>query len=100
MRAAVYVIPCAGVLQAAGEHGLHRGSGIVHAALRTAERLEEAADLVLVAVPAGSGQGLADKLVASGRVIPKRQPARYLSEEGAEFDELGELVAKPPEANA
>jgi prephenate dehydrogenase len=67
MRAAVHVVPCAGVLRAAGEVSARRsgmgGSGLVHAALAAVDRLDAPADLVLVAVPAGRGQELADRIV-------------------------------------
>jgi putative intracellular protease/amidase len=67
MRAAVHVVPCAGVLRAAGEVATRRGgmggSGLVHAALTAVDRLDAPADLVLVAVPAGRGQELADRIV-------------------------------------
>lgn len=72
MRTAVHVIPCAGVLAEAGRcaagnrRGAGAGSGLATAALRTAERLEQAADLVLIAVPAGHGHALADRLLAQG----------------------------------
>lgn len=76
MRTAAHVIPCAGVLTAAGafaERGrgrfgaaAHAGDGLAHAVITTAERLEEAADVVLLAVPAGSGHALVDRLLAQG----------------------------------
>lgn len=105
MRAAVHVIPCAGILQAAGERPPHRGSGLAHAALATAERLEQPADLVLVAVPAGQGQAVADKIIGAGRRANPRPAALYMNERdalkrGAEFDELGDLVERPPEPRA
>lgn len=97
MRAAVHVIPCAGVLKAAGEVGLNAGSGIARAGLQTAERLEEPADLVLLAVPAGAGAGIAAKLEASARPVKRKPPARYIAERGAEFDELGDVIVAGPE---
>lgn len=68
MRAAVHVIPCAGVLADASGHP-NRPSGIGAAGIRTAERLDEAADLVLVAVPAGQGQPFAERLLGRGRPV-------------------------------
>lgn len=97
MRATVHVIPCAGVLKALNEGPPNAGAGLAYAVSRTAERLEQAADVVVLAVPAGQGQAIADRLVASGSVIPRRQPARYISERGATFDELGDLIEAGPE---
>lgn len=95
MRCAVHVIPCRGLL-ADASHGPGRlnGSGIATAALRTAERLEQPADLVLIAVPAGEGNAVADRLFAARRPpVPRRPPSRYISERGHEVDELGDVVA-------
>lgn len=76
MRAAAHVIPCTGVLRCAAayaDRALRRGpghgsagDGVAHAVLTTAERLEAPADVVLIAVPAGNGQGLVDRLLAQG----------------------------------
>lgn len=72
MRAAVHVIPCAGVLRCARDYGNgdgrpgntpHAGDGVAHAVLTTAERLDQAADVVLVAVPAGHGHAFAKRLL-------------------------------------
>lgn len=78
MRTAAHVIPCAGVLKCAGAfHAAYQrtgragnagsaGDGIAHAVLTTAERLEGPADVVVLAVPAGAGQDLVDRLLAQG----------------------------------
>lgn len=63
MRAAIHVIPAAG-LSAEAQLGRNGGSGIATAALQTAERLGAGADLVLVAVAAGEGPRLAEQLRA------------------------------------
>ena len=67
MRAAIHVIPAAG-LSAEAQLGRNGGSGIATAALQTAERLDAGAgagtDLVLVAVAAGEGPRLAEQLRA------------------------------------
>jgi hypothetical protein len=93
MRATVHVIPCAGVLQAAGDTNRSAGSGIAFEAIRTAERLEEPADLVLLAVPAGHGAEVARRLLASDRgpAAPRPRP-RYLSERDLSDEELDDLV--------
>lgn len=95
MRAAVHVIPCDGVLKAAAERGA--STSLAVAAVRTAERLEAPADLVLLAVPAGQGAGIAAKLAASNRPAAPPTPARYISERDARFDELGDIVHAGPE---
>lgn len=88
MRATVHVIPCAGILRAASEAPQHRGSGIATQALRTAERLEQPADLVLLAVPAGQGQDVADRLTGADRgPAPRKPPARYLGESEEDYAE-------------
>ncbi len=67
MRAAVHIVPAAGV-------ELDRaGTGIATAALRTVGMLDEAVDLVLVAVPAGSGRDLVTRLLENGEAADATQ---------------------------
>ena len=68
MRATIHVIPAAGVDAEAHAGARRCGSGIATAALQTAERFGPAADLVLVAVPAGQGAQLAAYLQHNGAV--------------------------------
>lgn len=88
MRAVVHVIPCRSVL----EDTERRGSGIATMALRVAERFDAPADLVLIAVPAGKGAAIAERLITADRgPAPRRPPSRYISEHAmtdAEFREL------------
>jgi hypothetical protein len=93
MRATVHVIPCVGILADAGRSsdGRNNGTGIATAALRTAERLEAPADLVLIAVPAGTGQAVADRLVARDRG-PAAPPSRPRSALGDELDDVDETI--------
>lgn len=101
MRSAVHVIPCAGILADLDRGPGLIGSGIATAALRTAERLEAPADLVLLAVPAGQGQAIADKLAASDRGPGTRPgPARYLSESEEDLDEVMRQGGRPGDTHA
>lgn len=94
MRSVVHVIGCRRVLEAAGDPGGIGRRMIAVDALRTAERLEQPADLVIIAVPAGEGQRVADRLIASNRPPSPKPRARYLSEAGLTEDELdGDTVA-------
>ena len=89
MRAAVHVMPCSEVLRAIGE-----GNSVPFAkiAYRTAEALDGPADVVIVAVPAGSGRAFADRLVAADRgPAPAKPRPRYTTEpEDADIRDLME----------
>ena len=93
MKAAVYSLPCRDVLVAIGDGG----AMLAQAVTDTAARLDAPADVVILAVPAGSGAEVAERLVGAGRRIERPGPARYISERGAEFDDLGDIVGLPPE---
>lgn len=90
MRAAVHVIPCAGILAAAGAK-VELDSGIATMAIRTAERLEEPADLVLLAVPAGRGEDVAGRLQRMDRG-PAPAPPRPRTALGDELDADDEVL--------
>lgn len=72
MRAAVHIVPAAGVENDKGTGagacpGRHAGSGIATAALQTCERLGQPVDLILLAVPAGSAEAYVARLVENGQ---------------------------------
>lgn len=73
VRASIHVIPAAG-MRAEASAGRDGGSGIATVAMRTAERLGDAADLVLVAVAPGEGDRLADYLQGGQAVRWLRPP--------------------------
>lgn len=60
MKAAVHIVPAAGVELDT------TGSGILTAALRTVEALKEPVDLVMLAVPAGSANEFVAQLFENG----------------------------------
>lgn len=93
MRAAVHVLRSVDLRVGIGDGGLPLATAVA----RTAERLEEAADVVILAVPAGQGQGIADKLAASDRGPAQRRRARYLSEpDDADVLDLTEGASELP----
>lgn len=66
MRAAVHIVPAAGVELDRDSDARRPGTGIATAALQTVGMLGEAVDLVLIAVPAGSGRELVMQLLRNG----------------------------------
>ncbi len=71
MNAAVHIVPALGVeadaARVASNSGC-AGSGITHAALVTADRIDGPVDLVLVAVAAGRGDRFVAHLRQSGAI--------------------------------
>lgn len=72
MSAATHLIPRAGVddqleaIRRAGASNLGAGSGLLYGALTAIERHDGPCDLVLVAVPAGTGADVARTLEQDG----------------------------------
>ena len=88
MRAAVHTLAARDVLFAIGEGGAR----LAQAVADTAARLDQGADVVIVAVPAGSGRAFADRLVAADRgPAPAKPRPRYTTEpEDADIRDLME----------
>lgn len=69
MKAAVHIVPAAGVeLDKANNTGRSgtAGSGMATAALQTCDKLDQPVDLVLIAVPAGTAQNFVRQLFENG----------------------------------
>jgi hypothetical protein len=78
-RVAAHVVPAAGVHldRACGGRNM-RGSGIAHAALATADRAGGDVDLVIVAVPRGRGEWIADAITTEYPAIEAPAGTRFL----------------------